>query len=320
MSDVSLVMTILNEEDTIEKTIESILAQTKKPDEVIIVDGGSRDRTVEKIKKYTEKYPYIKLLVRKGTNIAQGRNIAIKEAKNEIIAVTDGGCWLDPHWLENITKPFYEDPTVDVVAGFYKEAATNLFQETVANLTYPKLERINPEEYLPSSRSIAFKKSAWEQVGGYPEYLATGEDTLFDIRLKKANMKFVFAPDAIVFWQVRKNTKELYKQFYGYAVGNARARTLLHIHLKQIAVFLSGLALAIAGFNDPVAWFFLAMGFPLYLLVRTVPKMPPQMLKPKPILMAMGISLIIDIASVVGFVDGLTEPNNKNTEKENNDS
>ena len=44
------------------------------------------------------------------------------------------------------------------------------------------------ETFLPSGRSIAFKKSAWKEVGGYPENLYTGEDTLFDLKLKEKGL------------------------------------------------------------------------------------------------------------------------------------
>ena len=56
--------------------------------------------------------------------------------------------------------------------------------------------------------SVAFRKSAWKDVGGYPEWLETAEDTLFDLNLKKAGKKFVLAKDAVVRWGTRENAAE----------------------------------------------------------------------------------------------------------------
>jgi len=225
---VSLICTVKNEESSIKEFLNSLLSQSRKPDEIIIVDGGSTDRTVELINSYIENDNPIKLIVKNDVNIAEGRNIAIKNAKYDIIASTDAGCRLDKNWLKNLTKPFEEDKNVDVVAGWYEPDAKTEFEECVAELTYPKLKKIlrNPDKFLPSSRSIAFKKECWEKVGGYPKWLYTAEDTLFDLNLKKANYKFFFASDAIVYWRPRPNLWSLFKQFYLYGKGNAESSML----------------------------------------------------------------------------------------------
>ena len=64
--------------------------------------------------------PRAKLVEAPGANIAEGRNIGIRSAIGEVIATTDGGCRVEPDWLEKLTKPFEDDPTVEFVAGFYE--------------------------------------------------------------------------------------------------------------------------------------------------------------------------------------------------------
>jgi GT2 family glycosyltransferase len=88
-----------------------------------------------------------------------------------------------------------------------------------------------------SSRSIAFKKECWKKVGGYPD-LTTGEDTQFNIKLIENGFNFYFAKDAIVYWKMRKNWKEFFKQFYKYGVGDRKGKNIWKI--KRIFLFIVG--------------------------------------------------------------------------------
>ena len=88
--NISICITTFNEEGSIGPLLDSLLAQTKKAEEIVIVDGGSTDKTVEIIRHYQKKDRRIKLLTEKCSR-AKGRNIGIEIAKNEIIAITDAG-------------------------------------------------------------------------------------------------------------------------------------------------------------------------------------------------------------------------------------
>lgn len=216
---VSFITTVLNEEKTVSKFLDSLFTQSKLPDEVVIVDGGSSDLTVAKMKNKNSKF---KILAKPG-NRAVGRNEAIRKATGDIIVCSDAGCILDKSWLKNIAEPFKESK-IDVVAGYYKPIAKNVFQKCLATYTCVMPDRLDPENFLPSSRSIAFKKSAWQKAGGYPEHLDTCEDLVFARKLRDAGYKFKTRLDAIVYWPQRKNLKEAALQFYRYAEGDGKAR------------------------------------------------------------------------------------------------
>lgn len=222
----SVISTVLNEEKFIEKFIDSIANQSITPDELIIVDAGSSDKTTDliekRIKKYANKF-LIKLLIKKG-NRSVGRNEAIKNSRNEIIAVTDVGCIPDKNWLKNIVKPFKDNLRIDVVSGFYHATYKNIFEKSLSTYTSVMSDKIDEENFVPSSRSIAFKKSAWKKSGGYPEELDTCEDLVFAKKLKEKGNKFIFKKDAVVDWPQRRNLKEAFFQFFGYAKGDGFAR------------------------------------------------------------------------------------------------
>uniref|UniRef100_A0A7C4JQZ3 Glycosyltransferase n=1 Tax=Thermodesulfobacterium geofontis TaxID=1295609 RepID=A0A7C4JQZ3_9BACT len=224
---VSLVTTVLNERDNIEEFMRSVISQKKKPDEFIIVDGGSTDGTYEILKRYSKKYKWIKVIQVKGASIGRGRNIAIESSKNEIIACTDAGCILDKNWLDEITKPF-KIKNVDVVVGIYRPYCRNDFEYFQGLLVVKDPEKIFGVPSRMSIRSIAFKKECWKKVGKLPESYG-GDDTLFNIKLKDLGCRFYFARRAVVYWRMRKNLCSFAKQFYRYAKGDAHHGNILRI-------------------------------------------------------------------------------------------
>src|SRR5512139_3933282 len=114
---VTLIATILNEEETLPALLDSIAAQTRPADEVIICDGGSSDRTPTILRGYADRLP-LRIIELPGANISAGRNAAIRAASNNLIAVTDAGVRLEPEWLERIIAPLEHDPSLQVVSGF----------------------------------------------------------------------------------------------------------------------------------------------------------------------------------------------------------
>lgn len=234
----SLVVTVLNEENYVGKLIDSISTQTKILDEIIIVDGGSTDKTVEKIqnsirqlagKNYNSKF---KIIIKPG-NRSIGRNEAIRIAKGDIILSTDSGCVLDKKWVKNIIEPFI-DSEIDVVAGYYKGISKNMFQKSLIPYVLVMEDRIK-EEFLPATRSMAFKKEIWESIGGFDENLSHNEDYAFSLKLKSKRYKIKFKKDAVVYWSPRKNMIDSFAMFFRFALGDIEANIL---RPKVIFIFL----------------------------------------------------------------------------------
>lgn len=233
---ISLAITVKNEGKSIYHLLDSIRYQKKVPNEIIIVDGGSTDSTNPIIQKFKNLLP-IRLIKRKGVNISQGRNIAVKNCKNSIIAVTDGGCRLDENWLYEITRPF-KNNNIDVVAGIYKGKRNSRFQKICDNLLIYNFDKIDINSFQPSSRSIAFRKQAWKDVGGYPEWLEYGEDTYFDIRLKKAGKRFYLNKKAMVYWDMFDGYSNLFNTyFHHYSFYDALAFQNIGFYLLRFLIW-----------------------------------------------------------------------------------
>src|SRR3990172_10714219 len=107
---VSICLTVLNAEKSISPLMESLRDQSKRAEEIVVVDGGSKDKTIEILKHHQKKDRRIKLLLENCLR-ARGRNLAVELAGSEIIAMTDAGCIAHNDWLEKITAPLLSPET-----------------------------------------------------------------------------------------------------------------------------------------------------------------------------------------------------------------
>lgn len=252
---ISLILTVRNERASLPALLDSLLAQTRPADEIVIVDGGSHDDTVTIINSYQDRLP-LRLLTEPGCNISRGRNLAIHAARGELIAVTDAGVRLAPDWLQQLSAPLLADAGAQAVAGFFCADPQTTFELALGAATLPLRSEIGARSFLPSSRSVAFRKSAWQAVGGYPEWLEHCEDLVFDLRLRQRYGPFVFAPEALAHFRPRASLPAFFRQYYRYARGDGVAGLWTRRHLIRYATYLVALPLLlIAGWQlHPLGW------------------------------------------------------------------
>ncbi len=263
---ISLILTVRNEGASLPALLDSLLRQTRAPDEIIIVDGGSQDDTLAVIQRYQERLP-LRLLGEPGCNISRGRNLAIDNARGELIAVTDAGVRLAPDWLQQLGDPLLADPDKVAVAGFFRADPQTIFELALGATTLPLAGEIDGRRFLPSSRSVAFRKDAWKQVGGYPEWLDHCEDLVFDLRLRRHCGPFVFAPQAIAHFRPRPSLPAFFRQYYLYARGDGLAGLWTKRHLVRYAAYLLALPLLLlaGALLHPLWWLLLLPGGLAYL-------------------------------------------------------
>jgi glycosyltransferase involved in cell wall biosynthesis len=259
---VSLIVTVRNEEGSIGELLDSMLRQTRPPDEVVINDCGCTDRTMEIVQAYRERLPL--RTTAGGANIPQGRNTAIRAAHGPLIACTDAGLWLEPCWLEEIVAPL-EEGRAELVAGFFRADPRSPFEAVLGAVAYPTLDEIRPEHFLPAGQSMAFTRRAWEAVGGFPEELPYCEDLVFARRLLASGYRMAFAPRAVVRFRPRSSLGAFFRQYERYAFGDGLAGLWPLRHLLRYGSYGTGLLLLAGGARVPFLWMLLACGVALYL-------------------------------------------------------
>lgn len=244
---VSFIATIYNEESTVADLLESLFSQSMLPDEIVMVDGGSTDATVSVISnlksQISNRKISFKFIVKKG-NRAIGRNEAIKNASNDIIACSDAGCVLDKNWIKKITEPF-SDKKIDVVAGYYKGNPKSIFQECLIPYVLVMEDQINSRKFLPASRSMAFRKSIWKKAGGFSEEFSDNEDYVFAKKLNRISANIIFEKNAIVNWAPRRNLKDAFIMFYRFAKGDSQSHIFRYKVLMLFTRYIIGLLLIV---------------------------------------------------------------------------
>lgn len=299
---VSLILTVKNENDSVDAFFNSLINQSIKPDEIIIVDAGSNDGTYEKLLNYTNIFSNLSIISEPGCNRSQGRNIAIKKAKYDIIAATDFGCLLHKEWLKEIIKPII-DGVSDVTAGFYLNTDKRIIALSNSFFTHPDLFEIDEKTFLPSTRSIAFKKQCWEKVGGFDEKFILGEDTKFDFELKKMKYNFVFNKNAIVYWNAENSILKMMKKLFNYSKWDGAGKFNSFYYIKKSFILLFSILFFIMIFID-IRFIFIFILLFLFFLSKTIIRMKKKRMKISSAFIVLFLKPLYDLIQSIGYFSG----------------
>lgn len=246
---VSLVIPLKNESDTLAELVRSIEGQTLAPAEILLVDGGSTDNTVEQLKRLVGEDDRFRIIEAGPATPGRGRNTGIENARNEWIALTDAGIKLENEWLENLAETAKNTPGADLIYGNFAPVTGSLFEKCAA-LAYVPAARAGAIRGR-SVASVLLKKKVWSAVGGFPDRRAA-EDLMFMEAAAKAGFKCAFAPGARVYWKLRPDLLSTFQKFTLYSKHNVWAGRAWDWHygiLRQYLVLLPVLALAV--FHSP---------------------------------------------------------------------
>jgi glycosyltransferase involved in cell wall biosynthesis len=226
MQPVSVIATVLNEAEEIGRLVPSLLGQIPPPAEVVIVDGGSTDGAWERLVDEARRHPTLVPIRDESCNlkrspgpISRGRNVAIANARSPIIACADAGCAYAPDWLARLTAPIVAGTAQYALGG----ACIDPADPTVWDLASAHFFglRLSPTAPTKSctARSMAFTKELWQRIGGFPESVFYGEDTLFDLEVRRLT-KPAFVERAKALYRPRYTFRSACSQLASYAISD----------------------------------------------------------------------------------------------------
>ncbi len=219
---ITAVVTVYNEIKNLRDLLDSLQAQTG-PFEVVLVDAGSTDGTLERSREYAEEWKGLTVLEKEGKRGAC-RNHGVEHASGELVAFIDGDCIANPFWADHLRRAYQEH---DIVAGRTLDIGYWAFE----NLQRVELEHHGVDVTYPSC-NLAYDREAFLDVGGFDDRFVTAEDIDLNYRAVEAGNKIAFAQDAIVYHRARDTFRGFFKQAFWNGYGRKQL-TLKHGGLWQ---------------------------------------------------------------------------------------
>ncbi|HBI15910.1 MAG TPA: hypothetical protein DDY20_10425 [Desulfobulbaceae bacterium] len=238
---VSLITTVKNDAQHADLLISAILGQCRRPDEWIVVDGGSIDGTEAKFKAV----PLCTVLAQP-CNRARGRNLAISRASGEVIAVTDAGCLPSPVWLEGLVARVERQKRRIAAGQSNCRIRTSFDAAQHALMDQFVSDAIRLRRPTASCRSLAFPRAAWQECP-FPEWLDTGEDSWLLLRWRDNGWTTEFVQEGATEWIPPQSFNGFIRQYFRYMRGEGRAGIHGGRHLLRILFYLGLVLLPMAG-------------------------------------------------------------------------
>ncbi len=191
---VSVITPVLNGGRYLAAAIESVLAQTYRPVEIIVVDGGSTDNSADIARSYTN----VRYIYEQRRGVAIGRNTGLDAARGEYIAFLDADDAWPAHKLQTQVNFLIEHPSI----GYTIARIQNVVEPEV---TYPPqvMHHILKEDQINLSTIVA-RKEVFSHVGGFDPRLGVAEDFEWVARAKDAGIPMAILPDVLLFRRIHE--------------------------------------------------------------------------------------------------------------------
>ncbi len=194
---VTLVVAVLDDAARLPALLSGIEQQVVAPAELLVADRGSTDGTPQLLNEWSQPpLLSLKMIDAAGTTVAEARNLAIEMASYGCVVVTEPAVHPDPDWISRLWAALCSGAVA--ASGRVRGTGSTVAERAIAAVRTPAPQ--HPGRPAASSVNIAFVKSAWDEVGGYPEWLEAGQDEVFVAALRGAGTAVVDVPDAVVSW------------------------------------------------------------------------------------------------------------------------
>jgi glycosyltransferase involved in cell wall biosynthesis len=233
---ISILVCTRNRAATIGKCIESILANSVRALELLVIDQSDGDETQTIMLEIGD--PRLHYLRTPTRGLARGRNIGIEASIAPIVLFTDDDCYVEPTWVESFLDEFRRDPALDAVYGRvmpYGDGGPGMICLTIMKATQPRLveglgwERVH--EAIGHGNNMAFRRSCFFRFGLFLEWLGAGtpmtggEDTDFSFRILRGGARIYYSPAPVAYHDNWMPIEAGNRQLYGYMVSASAVLT-----------------------------------------------------------------------------------------------
>jgi cellulose synthase/poly-beta-1,6-N-acetylglucosamine synthase-like glycosyltransferase len=245
---VTIVVPAYNEERTLAKTVNSLKALNypKEQYEIIIVDDGSTDKTLEIARSLEGKYPYVKAYHRKNSGKGAAMNFAIKKARGEFVGALDADSFVDKDALKNILSRFDDENTM-AVSPAMKIYDPKTFLEIIQEMEYvfgiflrKIFSFVGSIHVTPGPFSI-FRKCFFDKHGGFDEHNIT-EDVEIALRVQSKGYHIDCSTNAYVYTVAPTTFLSLLKQrvrwYYGFITNVEKYKHLFHPDYGNLGIII----------------------------------------------------------------------------------
>ena len=193
-----------------------IREQTRKPNEIIIVNGGGEKNCQSTLVKWKSIFSNIKIIKTQNINLANSRNIGLPYCKGDLIFQTDDDARPLPDWIEKLEKVHARYPAAGVIGGDVIDASRGNFLSKIADIaTFPNHKKVQKVRSVPGVNS-SYKKEVIEMIGDYDETLFRGEDVDYNWRAIQSGWDVLYCPEIKVKHLHRPTWKGLFQQHFMY--------------------------------------------------------------------------------------------------------
>ena len=274
---VTVAVLAYNEEHNIGDLLTSMVAQDLPIEqyEVLLVDNCSTDRTLAVAGKFRDRLPNLRIVSSPVNGIAQGRNLAIRESRGDLIAFTDADVILPPTWLTTLVDGFEvlksQGVPVAAVGGgnvipsgqndtFIRAVGVTLnsFWGSHGSTQGMILDRVTEVPHIPTL-NILYDKAVLTEMDGFDEdFRMVCEDPELNHRLGKAGYKIYYLPGTVVQHKMRPTLRSWLRNVFIYGRGRTQLIRKHHDHFTPMYAVPPLIALALLSVVlAPLHWIFL---------------------------------------------------------------
>ena len=277
---VSVILPVRNESRFIERILEQLVSQNYDRDkfEIIVVDGESTDGTPALVEKFAAAYENVRLLANPKRLSSAARNIAVCEARGDVVLLVDGHCDLPgKQCLRDLADAFQrsgadclgrpqpqeawsrEQGAESRASSSPLPAPRSPLQRAIAAARSSRLGH-HPDSHIYSSAegfvpaksvAVAYRRAVFEKIGGFDEHFDACEDVEFNHRVDRAGLRCFFTPRIAAHYAPRDTLRGLFRQLFRYGRGRVRLGRkhpeTLSIKTLLPGVFVLGCILGFAG-------------------------------------------------------------------------